>query len=143
MEFEKAQIVKDKLALLERYQGKSIVVNPAITNVDVFSVLSNENNAYVNYMKVINGAIIQSHTIEIKKKLDETNEELLALSVIEFRQRFSSDSSEIILPLMLETAIPRINITVPQKGDKKQLLELSERNARYYMMEKQKAERSC
>jgi len=138
MEFEKANVVKEKLALLERYQGKSVVVNPAITNVDVFSVLSNENNAYVNFMKVINGAIIQSHTIEIKKKLDETNEELLALSVIEFRQRFGSDSKEIIIPIMLDTAIPGLSITVPQKGDKKQLLDLSERNARYYMMDKQK-----
>jgi excinuclease ABC subunit C len=138
LEYERAHIVKEKLVLLERYQGKSIVVNPAITNVDVFSVLSTENNGYVNYMKVINGAIIQSHTVEIKKKLDETDEELLALSVIEFRQRFGSDSKEIIIPIQLETAIPGLIITVPQKGDKKQLLDLSERNARYYMMDKQK-----
>jgi excinuclease ABC subunit C len=138
MEFEKAHVVKEKLELLEKYQSKSIVVNPAITNVDVFSLLGNENNAYVNYLKIVNGAIIQSHSVEIKKKLDETDEELIALSIIEFRQRFNSDSREIILQMPLDTEFPNVTITVPQKGDKKQLLELSERNARYYMMDKKK-----
>ena len=138
LEFEKANIVKEKIELLEKYQSKSMVVNPAITNVDVFSLVGNESNAYVNYLKIINGAIIQSHSVEIKKKLDETDEEIIALSIIEFRQRFNSDSAEIIIPIQLETAIPGITITVPQKGDKKQLLDLSERNARYYMMDKKK-----
>jgi excinuclease ABC subunit C len=138
LEYEKANIVKEKIELLEKYQSKSMVVNPAITNVDVFSLIGNESNAYVNYLKIINGAIIQSHSVEIKKKLDETDEEIIALSIIEFRQRFNSDSGEIILPIQLETAIPGITITVPQKRDKKQLLDLSERNARYYMMDKKK-----
>ncbi len=138
LEFEKANIVKEKIELLEKYQSKSMVVNPAITNVDVFSLVGNESNAYVNYLKIINGAIIQSHSVEIKKKLDETDEEIIALSIIEFRQRFNSDSAEIIIPIQLETAIPGVTITVPQKGDKKQLLDLSERNARYYMMDKKK-----
>ena len=138
LEFEKANIVKEKIELLEKYQSKSMVVNPAITNVDVFSLVGNESNAYVNYLKIINGAIIQSHSVEIKKKLDETDEEIIALSIIEFRQRFNSDSAEIIIPIQLETDIPGLTITVPQKGDKKQLLDLSERNARYYMMDKKK-----
>lgn len=138
LEYEKAHVVKEKLELLEKYQSKSIVVNPAITDVDVFSIVGNENNAYVNYLKIINGAIIQSHSVEIKKKLDETNEEIIALSIIEFRQRFNSDSREIILPMPIDTVIPDVTITVPQKGDKKQLLDLSERNARYYMMDKKK-----
>ena len=138
LQFEKAQIVKSKIELLEKFQSKSTIVNPAITNVDVFSIVSNENNGYVNYLKVIDGAIVQTHSIEIKKKLDESDEELLALSIVDFRERFGSGSKEIIIPIPLETPIPNVSFTIPQKGDKKQLLELSVRNARYYMMDKQK-----
>ena len=138
LEYEKAQFVKDKLDILEKYQSKSMVVNPAISNVDVFSIVGNEESAFINYLKIINGAIIQSHSIEIKKKLDETDEEIIALAIIDFRQRFDSDSKEIILPFQLDTEIPGITITIPQKGDKKQLLDLSERNARYFMMDKKK-----
>ena len=138
LQFEKAQIVKSKIELLEKFQSKSTIVNPAITNVDVFSVVSNENNGYVNYLKVIDGAIVQTHSIEIKKKLDESDEELLALSIVDFRERFGSGSKEIIIPIPLETPIPNVSFTIPQKGDKKQLLDLSVRNARYYMMDKQK-----
>jgi len=138
LQFEKAQIVKGKIELLEKFQSKSTIVNPAITNVDVFSVVSNENNGYVNYLKVIDGAIVQTHSIEIKKKLDESDEELLALSIVDFRERFGSGSKEIIIPIPLETPIPNVSFTIPQKGDKKQLLDLSVRNARYYMMDKQK-----
>jgi excinuclease ABC subunit C len=138
LEYEKAHVVKEKLDILEKYQGKSMIVNPAITNVDVFSIIGNENNSYINYLKIINGAIIQSHSIEIKKKMDETDEEIMALAIIDFRQRFSSDSPEIILPIQPDTDIPGVIITIPQIGDKKQLLDLSERNARYYMMDKKK-----
>jgi excinuclease ABC subunit C len=138
MQFEKAQLVKGKIEHLEKFQSKSTIVNPAITNVDVFSVVSNENNGFVNYLKVIDGAIVQTHSIEIKKKLDESNEELLALSIVDFRERFGSGSKEIIIPIALETPIPNVTLTIPQKGDKKQLLDLSVRNARYYMMDKQK-----
>jgi excinuclease ABC subunit C len=138
LEYEKAQEIKGKLELLEHYQGKSAVVNSSINNVDVFSVISEENNAYVNFLKVAHGAVIQSHTIEINKKLDEIDAELLALAIIEFRQRFSADAKEIIVPFALDIEIPDVTFTFPQKGDKKQLLELSDRNVRYYMKDKQK-----
>ncbi len=138
LQFEKAQVVKGKIELLEKYQSKSTIVNPAITNVDVFSVVSNENNGYVNYLKVIDGAIVQTHSVEIKKKLDEPDEEILSFAITDFRKRFESNSKELILPFIPQVTIPEITYTVPQKGDKKQLLELSLRNAKYYMLEKQK-----
>lgn len=138
LEFEKAQLIKEKMELLERYQSKSTVVNVSIDNVDVFSIVSEENTAFVNYLKVVNGAIIQSHTIEMRKKLDETPEELLSIAIAEFRQRFGSDAKEIIVPFDPEIDFPGAKITVPKIGDKKQLLELSERNTKYYILEKQK-----
>ncbi len=138
MEFEKAQICKEKLELLDRYQSKSIVVNPGIHNVDVFSYCEDVSSGYVNFMKVLNGAIIQSHTVEMKKKLDESPVELLSLAVIELRQRFESDAPEVILPFPLDVPFTEFEITVPQRGDKKQLLELSERNAKFYQLEKHK-----
>ncbi len=139
-EFEKAQLVKEKIELLERYQSKSMVVNPKISNVDVFSIIEDQNEAFVNYMKVINGAVVQGHTIEMNKQLDESTEDLLSLAIADLRQRFESDSEEILLPVGLDVEIPGVRITVPQRGDKKQLLDLSERNARYYKLEKEKQE---
>lgn len=136
--FEKAQTVKEKIEMLEKYQSKSLVVNPKIHNVDVFSIISDEDSACVNYLRIINGAIVQAHTVEMKKKLDEPDEELLVLAVTDFRQRFESDSKELILPFDIEFEIPGTTITVPKIGDKKQLLELSERNAKYYLLEKRK-----
>ncbi len=137
-EFEKAHVVKEKLVLLERYKSKSTIVNPKIHNVDVFSILSDEKSAYVNFLKVINGAVLQSHTIELRKKLDETESHLLGIAIAELRQRFNSESKEIILPLECDLDIPETTFTIPQRGDKKQLLELSERNAKYYRLEQQK-----
>lgn len=136
--FEKAQILKDKIELLDRYQSKSMVVNPSINNVDVFSIIEDEQSAYVNFVKVASGAIIQSHTLELKKKLDETTEELLTIAIADLHPRFSSGATEIIVPLMPEFRLPDITYTVPQRGDKKQLLELSERNAKYYQLDKQR-----
>lgn len=138
LQYEKAQVVKEKIELMEKYQSKSTMVNPAISNVDVFSVVSNETHGYVNFLKVIDGAIIQTHSVEIKKKLEEPDEELLSLTMIEFRERYGSDSKEVIVPFSPETSIPGVVYTIPQKGDKKQLLDLSIRNARYYMIDKQK-----
>lgn len=138
LDFEKAQLVKDKIDLLEKHQGKSTIVNPAISNVDVVSVVSDENNGYVNYLKVIDGAIVSTHSVEVRKKLDEPDIEILTFAINDFRQRFDSNSAEIILPFIPEITIPNITYTVPQKGDKKQLLDLSERNAKYFMLEKQK-----
>ncbi|MBL7883138.1 MAG: excinuclease ABC subunit C, partial [Bacteroidia bacterium] len=132
LEYEKAQIIKEKIDLLEKFQSKSTVVSPSVTNVDVFSIVTDEKFGYVNYFKVINGAIIQSHTIELKKKLDESPQELITLAIAELRERFQSDSKEIIVPFEIDTEFPNILFTIPQRGDKKQLLELSERNVEYY-----------
>ncbi len=137
-EFEKAQTVKEKFELLEKYQSKSTVVNPKIKNADVFSIITDDNSGYVNYLKVINGAIVQSHTVEIRKKLDEPQYELLNIALTDLRQRFESYSNEIILPFNIEYDIPGVRVTVPKRGDKKHLLELSERNAKYFKLEREK-----
>jgi len=137
-EFEKAQIIKEKIELLEKYQSKSIVVNSKINNVDVFSIITNQDLSYSNYLKVIDGAVVQSHTIEIRKKLDESPEELLEIAITEFRQRFNSNSEEIIIPFAIDYEIPDTKITIPQRGDKKHLLDLSNRNAKYFKLDKEK-----
>lgn len=138
MEFEKAQAVKEKMELLEKYRSKSMVVNPKIHDVDVFSIITDNEAGYVNYLKVINGAIVQAHTVEMKKKLDEQPGDLLALAITDIRQRFDSSSKEIVLPFDADISIPDVAFTIPKIGDKKHLLELSERNAKYYLMEKRK-----
>ncbi|WP_418500689.1 excinuclease ABC subunit UvrC [Flagellimonas sp.] len=137
MEFEKAQRVKDKIDILENYQAKSTVVNPKINNVDVFSIISDETHAYVNFLQLSHGAIIRSHTLEIKKKLDETDEELLQLAITEIRQRFHSRTKEIYLPFPV-TVEEDVKVTLPKLGDKRRILELSERNARFYRQDKMK-----
>jgi excinuclease ABC subunit C len=139
-EFEEAQLIKQRLEMLEKYQSKSAVVSPTIDNVDVFTLIDEEKRAYINYLKVINGAIIQSHTIELNKKLEETKEELLLMGIAELRQRFGSDSPEVLIPFAVEAEIPDAEILVPQKGDKKRLIEMSENNLRYYVKEKQMLE---
>ncbi len=138
LDFEKAHIVKEKLELLEKYQAKSTVVNPNIDNVDVYSIVSDASCACINYMKVVHGSIIQAHTIELKKKLDETDKELFTLGIIELRTRFQSTAKEIILSIEPELEIPGVTYTIPQRGDKKKLLELSERNVKYFLLEKLK-----
>lgn len=140
MEYENAGIIKDKIDQLEKFQSRSTVVSSSITDVDVFSIISDETHGFVNYFKVVNGSIIQSHTLEIKKKLDESDEELISLAMVELRERFSSTSKEIIVPFEIETEFPGITFTIPQRGDKKHLLELSERNVKYYKQEKLKQE---
>ncbi len=139
-DFENAQMVKEKLTILENYKSKSTIVNPRISNVDVYSVLDGENNAFVNYLKVMNGSVVQAHTVEVKKKLNETPEEVLTLAIADFRQRFGSQANEIIVPFRPEMVWEGIKVTVPQRGDKKQLLELSQRNAKYFSMERQRQE---
>jgi len=134
MEFEEAQKIKEKIDVLANYQSKSTVVNPSITNVDVFSIISDESYSYVNFFKIINGAIIQSHTVEIKKKLDETDKELLELAIIEIRQRFNSQSTEVYVPFEVDLG-ENIKVTVPKLGDKKRIVDLSMRNAKYYRQE--------
>jgi excinuclease ABC subunit C len=136
--FEEAERIRCKIEMLERFQVKSTIVNPSIHNVDVYSFVDDTNYAYVNFLKVLNGAIIQAHTVELQKKLNETPEELLVYAMLEIRERLYSDSTEVILPFYPETAIPGICITVPKRGDKKKLLELSERNAKYFMLERKR-----
>ena len=137
MEFEKAQKVKEKIEVLENYQAKSTVLNPKLSNIDVFSIVSDETMAYINFLQISHGAIVRSHTMEIKKKLNETDEELLELAVVELRERFKLNAKEIILPFPLSLG-ENVKITVPQLGDKRQVLDLSIRNAKYYRMDQLK-----
>ena len=134
MEFEEAQKIKEKLDLLSNYQSKSTIVSPSINNVDVFSIISDESYGYVNFFKIANGSIIQSHTSEIKKKLDETDKRILEMAVVEIRQRFNSISREVYVPFEIDLG-DEIKVTVPKLGDKKRIVELSERNAKYYRQE--------
>ncbi|MBS4014696.1 MAG: excinuclease ABC subunit C [Bacteroidetes bacterium] len=135
-EFEKANIVKEKIILLEKFQARSTVVSPTIHNADVFSIISDEEFGYVNFLKIINGAVVQSHTLEMKKQLDEPDTELLEMALAEIRVRFDDFAPESIIPFEVITRFPDIKYTVPSRGDKKKILELSERNAKYYRMEK-------
>ncbi len=135
MEFEDAQRIKEKIGILESYQAKSTVVNPKISNVDVFSIISDESFAYVNFLQLSYGAIIRSHTTEIKKKLEETDKEILEFAIIEIRQRFGVTSKEIYVPFKVDVG-EHIKITVPQLGDKKKIVDLSLRNAKYYRQER-------
>ena len=137
MKFEAAQKIKEKIEVLENYQSRSTILNPKISNIDVFSIVSDETMAYVNFLQISHGAIIRSFTLELKKKLDEPNEELLELAVVELRERFNLTSKEIILPFALDFG-STIKVTVPQLGDKKQILDLSERNAKYQRLEQLK-----
>lgn len=134
MKFEEAQKIKEKLDSLQNYQAKSTIINPSINNVDVFSIISDETHGYANFFKVMNGAIVQSYTTEIKKKLEETDKQLLELFIIETRNRFNSLSREVYVPFKVNLG-EQIKVTVPKLGDKKRIVELSERNAKYYRME--------
>ncbi|MAO71751.1 MAG: excinuclease ABC subunit C [Flavobacteriales bacterium] len=138
LEFEKAQSVKEKLDLLNNYQAKSTIVNTKINNVDVFSIISDSEYAFINYLKISNGAIIQTHTIEIKKKLQETNKELLIYAITEIRDRFNSNSKEIYSSIPLDNLWSNTKVTNPKIGDKFKLIELSLRNAKYMQYDKLK-----
>ncbi|MDR4952057.1 excinuclease ABC subunit UvrC [Chryseobacterium sp. ES2] len=138
LKFEEAQIIKERLDILEDYQAKNTVVNPNIDDVDVFGMTSDETAAYVNFFKIRNGNIIQSFTTEIKKILEETDEDIMEEALIEIRQKFSSDSKEVLLPFHLSVEIPNVKLIVPKVGDKKRIVELSEKNAKEYRLEKLK-----
>lgn len=134
LEFEEAQHIKERLDILENYQAKSTIINPSISNVDVFSIITDEGAGYVNYLQINHGAITRSYTMELKKQLDESDKELLELAIIEIRTRFQSESKEIYVPF--EVALgENIKVYVPQVGDKKRIVELSERNAKYFRQE--------
>ena len=138
LEYEKAQSVKEKMVLLKNYQAKSTIVNPKINDVDVFTIISDEKTAFVNYLKINSGAIIQAHTLELKKKLEEVEEELLQLAIVELRQRFNSASKTIYCSHSLENVWKDLSIILPKIGDKRKLIELSLRNAKYMQLEHQK-----
>jgi len=138
LNFEEAAAIKEKYDSLKRYQSRSTVVSPVITDVDVYSIEEDENFAFINYLKIIKGAIIQTFTLEIKKGLDENKEELLLAGIIEIRQKIFSNAREILVPFKLENVIENVTFKVPQRGEKKQLLDLSMRNAKYFRLEKDK-----
>ena len=136
LNFELAHQYQRKALVLEKYQSKSTVVSSSITNVDVVSIASDERYAFVNFLKIMNGSIIQAQTIEIKKKLDETDEELLTLAISEFRTKFNSTSKEVIIPFEITLEDPELRFTVPKLGEKKNLLELSQKNVLFFKKEK-------
>jgi len=138
LEFEQAQIIKNKITLLKTYQSKSVIVSPKINNVDVFTIASKDGYAFINFMKIKAGAVIQTHTMELHKKLNETDEELLQIAIIELKQRFKSESKKIYCSHYLKPLWKDVNITVPKIGDKKKLLDLSLRNAQQLLLNKKK-----
>lgn len=138
LQFESAQIIKERIDALEDYQTKNTVVNPSIDDVDVFGMTSDETAAYVNFFKIRNGNIIQSYTTEIKKILEESDEDIMEQALVEIRQKFDSHSKEVLLPFHLSIEIPNVKLIVPKVGDKKRIVELSEKNAKEYRLEKLK-----
>lgn len=139
--YEDAQEIKEKIATLERYQAKSTIVSPTVDKVDVITLVEDEKTAFVNYLVISSGAIIHGFTAEIKKKLDETDAEIIAFTLLEMRERFDSQSKEILIEKEIDLEIPGLNFFVPQRGDKRQLVELSQRNAKFYRLEKLKQEK--
>ena len=137
-EFEKAQIVKRKLEVLDNYIGKSVVVNPALTRLDVLSLDTDEESGYINFLRIMNGAIIQSYTFEINNKLDKTEEDLLLTGMLTVEDKFGPLFPDVVVPFMPELVPEGTNFIVPQRGDKYKLLELSQKNAQYYKLEKKK-----
>jgi excinuclease ABC subunit C len=140
MDFERAQEYKEKLDLLEKFQLKSVVVNQKITNVDAFAIVSDEKSAFVNYLRIKNGAIITAQTVEVKKKLNEPDSDILALMIVDLREKHRSDSNEILVNTSVEVELGKANIIVPKIGDKKKLVELSIKNAVFYKKEREKQE---
>ena len=138
LDFEKAQSVKQKINLLKNYQSKSAIVNPKINNVDVFTIVIDEDTAFVNYLKINSGAIIQTHTLKMERKLEENEQKLLQLAVVELRQRFNSSSNQIYCSHSLQNNWDNISVVIPKIGDKKKLINLSMRNAKYMLMDYKK-----
>ncbi len=138
MQFEQAAAMKERLELLERYQSKSAVVNQSINDTEVFSVVTDSKGAFVNYLKVMNGSIVQSFTTELKKRLDESDEELLAFAIVRLRDRFSSTAKEVLVSHDVALDLPNVRLSKPQRGDKHKLIELSLRNASFAMRDRHK-----
>ncbi len=138
LRFEDAQTVKEKIEILSRFRSRSAVVSNTIRNVDVFALAQDSDNTYVSYLKVVEGAVIQAFTIDLKSRVDEEKESLLSYAITEIRQRLSSDSHEILVPFMPDILFEKIKYSIPVKGEKHKLLELAERNAIYYKLEQKK-----
>lgn len=138
LRFEDAQIAKEKLDSIAKYRSKSTIVNPALTNIDVFAIEIDDDEAFVNFLKVTNGTISQAYTFEYKIRTDEEKEEILASAVVEMRERFGSKSREIIVPFEIGFDIENVSLTIPQRGDKKKLLELSQQNVKQYKFDRMK-----
>ena len=136
--FEEAQKLKEKYEAIENYRSKSTVVTPMLHNIDVFSITENDASAYINYLHIGNGAVVQAYTFEYRRRLDETKEDLLTLGIVEMRKRFDSHAREIILPFPIDIEWEGVTFTIPQRGDKKKLLELSEMNGKQYKIDKLK-----
>lgn len=135
LQFEKAELIRKKIEGLENYQARSVIVSKTLSDIDVFSILREKNTAYINYLMVQNGTIIQTHTIALEPKLDETDEEILSLAIIDLRKKFNSEATEIVIPFRIDFESEGILVTVPKAGDKKKLLDLSEKNVNYFMEE--------
>ncbi|MGN6619031.1 MAG: excinuclease ABC subunit UvrC [Ilyomonas sp.] len=138
MKFEKAEMIRKKVEHLENYQSRSVIVSKHLSNVDVFSILKEHETAFVNYLMVQNGTIVQTHTVELEAKLEETDEEVLAFAIINMRETFNSLANEIVVPFEMDIAVKDAVIIVPKGGDKKKLLELSQKNVNYYKEELRK-----
>jgi excinuclease ABC subunit C len=138
LRFEEAQLIKNKIELLNKFRSRSVVVSNTIRNVDVFAFSSDDDRGYVNYMKVVAGAVIQAFTLEIRVRMDEDPESLLGFAITEIRQRYGSDSPEIIVPFMPDIQLNKIKYSVPVRGEKLKLLEMAQRNAVYYKHEQKK-----
>lgn len=138
LRFEEAQVLKEKYEVIENYRSKSTVVTPTLHNIDVFSIIEDGNSAYINFMHIGNGAIVQAYTFEYKKRLEETKEELLTLGIVEMRARFRSSAREIIVPFPMDVDLGNVSFIVPQRGDKRKLLELSEMNVKQFKVDRLK-----
>ncbi|MDG1260811.1 MAG: excinuclease ABC subunit UvrC [Flavobacteriales bacterium] len=138
MEFEQAAAIKNRVDILERFQAKSTIVHASIHNTEVFSIISDKKSGYVNYMKVMNGSIVQGHTVEVKKRLEETDAELLEHVIVAVREQAQSSAKQVLISSEVQLDIPEVQFHVPQRGDKRKLLDLSMRNAKYFMRDKHK-----
>tara|TARA_B110000483_G_scaffold125692_1_gene151037 strand:- start:1374 stop:3218 length:1845 start_codon:yes stop_codon:yes gene_type:complete len=138
MKFEEAQLLKDKFQVFVNYQSKSTVVHTSIKDLDAFSIASDEKHAYINYLKIINGAIINSDTVEIEKKLDEEDREILEFAIPAIREKFNSIAPEIAVPIEIDFVDPEVLITIPKRGDKRHVIELSEKNVKYFLFQKKR-----
>lgn len=141
LEFEQAEQLRERIDQLERFQKRNTVVSTDVGDVDVFTIVSDPNGAYVNYLRVIDGAVVHGMTVEMKRKLDESEVHLLQLAIVELRERFRSTAPEILVPVDIKVTVPNTVVVIPTRGDRKQLMELSERNARYFMLDRQKQEK--